>query len=47
MPPPMMINSTIRSGSTSQVISHIPMVLWNLLNGLAGCNIACALKDVH
>ena len=47
MPPPMMINSTRRSGSTRQLISHIPMVLWNLPNRAAGCNIACASKDVH
>jgi hypothetical protein len=33
--------------STRQLISHIPMVLWNLPNRAAGCNIACASKDVH
>jgi hypothetical protein len=43
----MMINSTIRSGSMLHLISHIRAVLWNLPDGPAGCNIACASKDVH
>jgi hypothetical protein len=47
MPPPMMINSTIRSGSMRHLISHIRAVLWNLTDGPSGCNIACASKDVH
>jgi len=29
------------------LISHIHAVLWNLPDGRAGCNIACAWKDVH
>ena len=29
------------------LISHIRTVLWNLPDGAAGCNIACAIKDVH
>ena len=39
--------SLITMGSSGLFASHIPMVLWNLLNGSAGCNIACAPKDVH
>jgi hypothetical protein len=47
MPPPMMINSTIRSGSMRRLISHIHVLLWNLPDGPSGGNIACASKDVH